>query len=94
MFPFLSGELDEDDGDIKDKAAPTLPVPFRQRFLHWRRSAATPINSLSPSEDADTSDHSVHQCIAKDDARDPMSSDDNEVDAAQNAAERSEGDIS
>merc|ERR1712194_968579 len=42
------------------------------------------------SEDADTSDYSVHQFIAKDEARDPMGSDDNEADAAQNDAERSQ----
>merc|ERR1719446_394892 len=41
------------------------------------------------SEDADTSDYGVHQFIAKDEARDPMGSDDNEADAAQNDAERS-----
>ena len=63
------------------KAAPTPSAPFRQRFLHWRRSA---------SEDAVTSDHSVRQLIAKDDARDLIGSGDNEVDAAQNVAERSE----
>merc|ERR1712194_711233 len=42
------------------------------------------------SEDADTSDYSVHQFIAKDEARDPMGSDDNEADAAQNDSERSQ----
>jgi len=41
------------------------------------------------SEDADTSDYSVHQFIAKDEARDPMGSDDSEADAAENDAERS-----
>merc|ERR1712224_839825 len=41
------------------------------------------------SGDADTSNYGVHQFIAKDEARDPMGSDDNEADAAQNDAERS-----
>jgi len=41
------------------------------------------------SEDADTSDYSVHQFIAKDEARDPMGSDDSEQDAAHNDAARS-----
>jgi len=41
------------------------------------------------ASDVDTSDYSVHQFIAKDEARDPMGSDDNEADAAQNDAQRS-----
>merc|ERR1740117_864859 len=39
--------------------------------------------------DADTSDFSPHQFIAADEARDPMGSDDNEQDAANNDAARS-----
>merc|ERR1719473_340894 len=39
--------------------------------------------------DADTSDFSPHQFIAPDEARDPMGSDDNEQDAANNDAARS-----
>merc|ERR1719473_1119650 len=39
--------------------------------------------------DADTSDLSPHQFIASDEARDPMGSDDNEQDAANNDAARS-----
>ena len=46
-------------------------------------------NLEAASEDADTSDYSVHQFIAKDEARDPMGSDDSEADAAQNDADRS-----
>lgn len=43
----------------------------------------------SASGSADTSDYSVHQFIAKDEARDPMGSDDREDDAAKNEADRS-----
>merc|ERR1719444_613769 len=41
------------------------------------------------AEDEDGSDYSVHQFIAKDEARDPMGSDDSEADAAKNDADRS-----
>ena len=41
------------------------------------------------SEDADTSDDRMYQFAAKDEAFDPMSSDDSEADAAQNNADRS-----
>jgi len=39
--------------------------------------------------ETDTTDYSVHQFLAKDEARDPMGSDDDEDDAAQNDADRS-----
>jgi len=39
--------------------------------------------------ETDDTDYSVHQFLAKDEARDPMGSDDNEEDAAQNDADRS-----
>merc|ERR1712166_318447 len=41
------------------------------------------------SGSADTSNYGVHQFMAKDEARDPMGSDDSEADAAQNEAARS-----
>merc|ERR1719230_1836134 len=41
------------------------------------------------AEDEDGSDYGVHQFIAKDEARDPMGSDDNKADAAANDAARS-----
>merc|ERR1719444_516602 len=41
------------------------------------------------SGEADTSDFSTHQFTAKDEARDPMGSDDSEADAAQMDAARS-----
>ncbi len=46
-------------------------------------------DSVTASEDADTSGYGVHQVIAKDDAREPMGSDDSEADAARTDAYKS-----
>lgn len=43
----------------------------------------------SAAGETDNTDYSVHQFLVKDEARDPMGSDDNEEDASQNDAERS-----
>jgi len=49
----------------------------------WSKYAVEAGNRETSSKDADTSECNVHQFIAKDEARDPMGSDDIEADAAQ-----------
>merc|ERR1711976_667701 len=60
-----------------------------KRFLKKHMPDHSLDDNEPAAEDEDGSDYGVHQFIAKDEARDPMGSDDNEADAAANDAARS-----
>merc|ERR1719174_1122737 len=90
--------------EVFDSEDEPSPDNFIQKKMVARKSRHMPDHSLddnepeaeyeygdieAAAEDEDGSDYGVHQFIAKDEARDPMGSDDNEADAAANDAARS-----